>query len=81
VIFTQFAFLGHEASHRQVLASGRHPRKARQLVREDCRSNDVPYTETSLITAWGIVSAISIGSVSRLETHPSAPIAGRLRGT
>jgi hypothetical protein len=24
-------------------------------VREHCRSNDVPYTETSLITAWGIV--------------------------
>jgi hypothetical protein len=80
VISTQFAFLGHEASHRQVLASGPHLRKARQLVREHCGSNDVPYTETSLITASGIVSAISIGSVSPLETRSSAPIAGRLRG-
>ncbi len=32
-----------------------HLAKARRLVREHCRAQDVPYTETSLFTAWGIV--------------------------
>jgi hypothetical protein len=36
----------------------------------------VPYTDTSPITAWGIVSAISIGSVSPLETRSSAQSQG-----
>lgn len=80
VIFTHFAFLGHEASHRQVLTSGPHRRKARQLVREHCRSNDVPYTETSLITAWGIVfrHLNRVGLAARDSFQ--CPIGGRLRG-
>ena len=32
-----------------------HLAKARRLVREHCRSHDVPYAETNLIRAWGIV--------------------------
>ena len=32
-----------------------HLAKARRLVREYCRAHDVPYTETNLIRAWGIV--------------------------
>ena len=32
-----------------------HLAKARRLVREHCRALDVPYTETTLISAWGIV--------------------------
>ncbi len=32
-----------------------HLAAARRLVREHCRSHDVTYTETNLISAWGIV--------------------------
>ena len=32
-----------------------HLSAARRLVREHCRVHDVPYAETNLITAWGIV--------------------------
>ena len=32
-----------------------HLARTRELVREHCRQADVPYTETSLISAWGIV--------------------------
>ena len=32
-----------------------HLSAARRLVREHCRAHDVPYAETNLITAWGIV--------------------------
>ena len=32
-----------------------HLAAARRLVREHCRANDVQYTETNLISAWGIV--------------------------
>jgi hypothetical protein len=42
-----------------------HLNKARQRVREHCRSNDAPYTETSLITAWGIVVRHRRGCCSR----------------
>ena len=34
-----------------------HLALARRLVREHCRSHDVPYAETNLLTAWGIVIA------------------------
>ena len=34
-----------------------HLAKARRLVREHCRSLDVPYTETSLFRSYGIVIA------------------------
>ena len=32
-----------------------HLAKARRLVREHCRAQDVPYTETNLLRAWGLV--------------------------
>jgi len=34
-----------------------HLSKAREIVRDYCASNDVPYTETSLISSYGIVIA------------------------
>jgi fatty acid desaturase len=57
-----------------------HLSKARQLVREHCRSNDLPYTETSLITAWGIVVRYlnRVGLAARDSFQ--CPIAGQLRG-
>ncbi|MGO1921477.1 MAG: acyl-CoA desaturase, partial [Microbacterium sp.] len=32
-----------------------HLAKAREIVRDYCVSNDVPYTETTLIRSYGIV--------------------------
>jgi fatty acid desaturase len=57
-----------------------HLSKARQLVREHCRSNDVPYTETSLLAAWGIVVRYlnRVGLAARNSFQ--CPIAGQLRG-
>jgi fatty acid desaturase len=34
-----------------------HLAAARRLVREHCRTHDVPYTETNLFVAWGLVIA------------------------
>ena len=57
-----------------------HLSKARQLVREHCRSNDVPYTETSMLAAWGIVVRYlnRVGLAARDSFQ--CPIAGQLRG-
>ena len=55
-----------------------HLAKARKLVREHCRSLDVPYAETSLIKAWGIV----IGHLNRVglaaRNSFQCPVAGQL---
>jgi fatty acid desaturase len=57
-----------------------HLHKARQLVRQHCRALDVPYTETSLIRAWGIVIEYlnRVGLAAPSSFH--CPIAGQLRG-
>jgi hypothetical protein len=49
-------------------------------VREHCRSLDVPYTETSLIRAWGIVVEYlnRVGLAARNSFQ--CPIDGQLRG-
>ena len=54
--------------------------QARKLVREHCRTLDVPYTETSLIKAWAIVIAYlnRVGLAARNSFQ--CPIAGQLRG-
>jgi fatty acid desaturase len=54
--------------------------KTRRLVREHCRSLDVPYTETSLFAAWGIVVNYlnRVGLAARDSFQ--CPIAGQLRG-
>jgi fatty acid desaturase len=56
-----------------------HLAAARRLVREHCRSLDVLYTETNLITAWGIV----IGHLNQvgLAARDSfrCPVAAQLR--
>ena len=55
-----------------------HLAKARKLVREHCRSLDVPYAETSLIKAWGIV----VGHLNRVglaaRNSFQCPVAGQL---
>ena len=55
-----------------------HLAKARRLVMEHCRSLDVPYAETSLLTAWGIV----VGHLNRVglaaRNSFQCPVAGQL---
>jgi fatty acid desaturase len=46
-----------------------HLAKAREIVREHCRTLDVPYTETSLPQAWGIVIAY-LNRVGRSAADP-----------
>ena len=57
-----------------------HLRAARALVREHCRSLDVPYSETSLIRSYGIV----IGYLNRVGLSArdpfDCPLAGQMRG-
>jgi fatty acid desaturase len=55
-----------------------HLARARQLVREHCRANDVPYTETSLPRAWGIVVRYlnRVGLAARDSFR--CPVAGQL---
>ena len=55
-----------------------HLARARQLVREHCRTHDVPYTETSLIQAWGIVVSYlnRVGLAARDSFR--CPVAGQL---
>jgi fatty acid desaturase len=55
-----------------------HLARARQLVREHCRAHDVPYTETSLLRAWGIVVSYlnRVGLAARDSFR--CPVAGRL---
>jgi fatty acid desaturase len=55
-----------------------HLARARQLVREHCRANDVPYTETSLLRAWGIVVRYlnRVGLAARDSFR--CPVAGQL---
>jgi fatty acid desaturase len=57
-----------------------HLARARQLVREHCRANDVPYTETSLLRAWGIVVRYlnRVGLAARDSLR--CPLATQLRG-
>ena len=57
-----------------------HLARARELVREHCRSHDVVYTETSLVRAWGIVIAHlnRVGLAARGSFQ--CPVAGQLRG-
>lgn len=58
-----------------------HLAEARRIVREHCRSLDVPYTETSLVGAWGIVvSYLNRVGLSARDSF-RCPIAGQLRGT
>ena len=56
-----------------------HLRAARMLVREHCRSHDVPYTETSCSRSYGIV----IGYLNRVGLAArdpfDCPLAGQLR--
>lgn len=56
-----------------------HLARTRQLVREHCRINDVPYTETSLLQAWGIVVRYlnRVGLAARSSFQ--CPVAGQLR--
>jgi fatty acid desaturase len=55
-----------------------HLRKARMLVREHCRSLDVPYSETSLIRSYGIVIAY-LNRVGLSARDPfNCPLAGQL---
>ena len=57
-----------------------HLRKARVLVREHCRQLSVPYTETSLISSYGIVIAY-LNRVGLSARDPfDCPLAGSLRG-
>jgi fatty acid desaturase len=57
-----------------------HLAAARRIVRQHCRSLDVPYTETSLIGAWGIVINYlnRVGLAARDSFQ--CPVAGQLRG-
>lgn len=57
-----------------------HLAQARILVREHCRSLDVPYTETNLIRSYGIVIAY-LNRVGLAARDPfDCPLAGSLRG-
>jgi fatty acid desaturase len=55
-----------------------HLARARQLVRDHCRAHDVPYTETSLLQAWGIVVSHlnRVGLAARDSFR--CPVAGQL---
>jgi fatty acid desaturase len=57
-----------------------HLARTRELVREHCRQADVPYVETSLISAWGIVVSYlnRVGLAARSSFQ--CPVAGQLRG-
>jgi fatty acid desaturase len=56
-----------------------HLRQVRTLVREHCRSLDVPYTETSLIRSYAIVIAY-LNRVGLAARDPfDCPLAGQLR--
>ena len=55
-----------------------HLREARVLVREHCRSLDVPYSETSLIRSYGIVIAY-LNRVGLSARDPfDCPLAGQM---
>ena len=55
-----------------------HLRAARVLVREHCRSLDVPYSETSLIRSYGIVIAY-LNRVGLSARDPfDCPLAGQM---
>jgi fatty acid desaturase len=58
-----------------------HLARTRQLVREHCRTHDVPYTETSLLQAWGIVVNYlnRVGLAARDSFR--CPVAGQLGRT
>jgi len=54
--------------------------KARLLVREHCRSNEVPYAETTLLHSYSIVIAY-LNRVGLAARDPfDCPLAGQLRG-
>jgi fatty acid desaturase len=55
-----------------------HLARARELVREHCRVHEVPYTETSLLSAWGIVVRYlnRVGLAARDSFR--CPVAGQL---
>ena len=56
-----------------------HLRAARALVREHCRENDVPYTETSIISAYAVVLAY-MNRVGLAARDPfNCPMARQLR--
>jgi fatty acid desaturase len=56
-----------------------HLAKARRLVREHCRSLDVPYIEANLIRAWAVVIAYlnRVGLAPRNSVQ--CPVSGQLR--
>ena len=56
-----------------------HLAAARRLVREHCRTTDVPYAETNLLAAWGIVARYlnRVGLAARDSF--SCPVAAQLR--
>ena len=56
-----------------------HLSATRRLVREHCRANDVPYAETNLISAWGIVIRYlnQVGLAARASFR--CPVASQLR--
>ncbi len=56
-----------------------HLATARRLVREHCRSHDVSYAETDLLTAWGIVVAYLNRVGLSAKDSFRCPIAGELR--
>jgi fatty acid desaturase len=71
--------LNHQVEHHLFPSMARpHLAQARKLVREHCRSLDVPYVETSLIQAWGIV----VGHLNRVglaaRNSFQCPVAGQL---
>jgi fatty acid desaturase len=53
-------------------------RKARLLVRQHCQTNDVPYTETTLVRSYGIVVRY-LNRVGLAARDPfDCPLAGQL---
>ena len=55
-----------------------HLARARQLVREHCRTHDVSYTETSLLQAWGIVVTYLNRVGLAAQDSFRCPVAGQL---
>ena len=56
-----------------------HLRAARTLVREHCRSNDIPYVEASLLSSYGTVITY-LNRVGLAARDPfDCPLAGQLR--
>jgi hypothetical protein len=57
VMFTQTAFIGHDAGHQQITASKRvnNLRRAQRLIRTFCAKHGIAYHETGLFDSYGQV--------------------------